>query len=256
MFAIVALVIILIACLNFMSCYGPLYAPGQEIGVRKAIGAKKGSLVVQFMGESCLLVSVAFVVAMVLIMTVLPLFNELTEKSLTIASLDGDMLLLFGGVGIAVALMAGLYPAFYLSSFDAVRILRGSFRLGSGGTFLRKGLVVFQFAISILLIGGTLIVYQQMQYIHSKNLGLDRENVIYLPLEGAMRGEIQYRQRAASPPTGYCRGDSHQRKPAGCRVQYTLGGMAGKRPCQSDFYECLDGRLRLSGGNEDEAGSR
>lgn len=188
MFAIVALVIILIACINFMNlATARSMRRAKEIGVRKAIGAKKGSLVVQFMGESCLLVLVAFVVAMALIMTVLPLFNELTEKSLTIASLSGDTLLLFGGVGIAVALMAGLYPAFYLSSFDTVRILRGSFRLGSGGAFLRKGLVVFQFAISILLIGGTLIVYQQMQYIHSKNLGLDRENVIYLPLEGAMR---------------------------------------------------------------------
>lgn len=188
MFAIVALVIILIACINFMNlATARSMRRAKEIGVRKAIGAKRGSLVVQFMGESCLLVLIAFVLAMALIVIVLPFFNELTEKSLTVASLGGDMLLVFGSVGGVVALVAGLYPAFYLSSFDAVRILRGSFRLGSGGTLLRKGLVVFQFAISILLIGGTLIVYQQMQYIHSKNLGIDRENVIYMPLEGALR---------------------------------------------------------------------
>ena len=120
-----------------------------------------------------------------LVGTALPAFNSLTGKEVTITDLTGSTLLLFGGIGFLTALIAGTYPALYLSSFDAVEILRGTFRL-SGGAGLRRGLVVFQFAMSIVLIVGTVTVYQQIRYIHSKHLGLERENVIYLPLEGPM----------------------------------------------------------------------
>ncbi len=191
MFGVVALIILLIASINFVNlATARSMRRAREIGVRKAIGAGKRSLVAQFMGESFLLVLVAFGLAMVLVILALPFFNELTEKEVTLANLSGSTFLLFSGIAVLMALLAGLYPAFYLSSFDAVRILRGSFRLSGGGTQLRQGLVVFQFAISILLIGGSIIVYQQIDYIHSKNLGLDRENVISMRLEGDMRAKF------------------------------------------------------------------
>ncbi|MEM6842794.1 MAG: ABC transporter permease [Bacteroidota bacterium] len=191
MFGVVALIILLIASINFVNlATARSMRRAREIGVRKAVGAKKGSLVTQFMGESFLLVFVAFGLAMVLVILALPFFNELTEKQVALASLSGSTFLLFSGIAILMALLAGLYPAFYLSSFDAVRILRGSFRLSGGGTQLRQGLVIFQFAISILLIGGSIIVYQQIDYIHAKNLGLDRENVISMRLEGDMRAKF------------------------------------------------------------------
>ncbi|MGD1894785.1 MAG: FtsX-like permease family protein, partial [Cyclobacteriaceae bacterium] len=191
MFGVEALIILLIARIKFVNlATARSMRRAREIGVRKAIGAGKRSLVAQFMGESYLLVLVAFGLAMVLVLLALPIFNELTEKEVTLANLSGSTFLLFSGIAVLMALLAGLYPAFYLSSFDAVRILRGSFCLSGGGTQLRQGLVVFQFAISILLIGGSIIVYQQIDYIHSKNLGLDRENVISMRLEGDMRAKF------------------------------------------------------------------
>ena len=183
-FGVVALIIVLIACINFMNlATARSMRRAREIGVRKTVGAGRRALVGQFMGESLLLVLVAFALAMGLVVATLPVFNTLTEKAVTIAELGGSMLLVFAGIGLLTALLAGTYPAFYLSSFNAVRILRGTFRLSGGSARLRQGLVVSQFAMSTLLIVGTVIVYQQIGYIHAKNLGLDRENVIYLPLE-------------------------------------------------------------------------
>ena len=187
-FSGVAIIILLIACINFMNLsIAHAMRRAREIGVRKAVGAGKWSLVKQFMGESFMLVFIAFVLAMAIVATFLPFFNDLTGKSVTIARLAGNTFLKFTGIGVLTALFAGFYPAFYLSSFDTVRILRGTFRLGGRSVTLRKGLVIFQFAISILLIFGTIIVYQQINYIHAKNIGLDRDNVIYFPLEGQLR---------------------------------------------------------------------
>lgn len=184
-FSVVALIILLIACINFMNlATARSMRRAREIGVRKAVGAARRSLVGQFMGESLLLVFVAFILAMGLVVAALPLFNGLTEKSIAMTNIHGSTLLLFAGIGILTALIAGTYPALYLSSFNAVSILRGRFRVSGSNARLRQGLVVFQFAMSILLIVGTVTVYQQIGYIHSKDLGLDREHVIYLPLEG------------------------------------------------------------------------
>ena len=187
-FSGVAVIILLIACINFMNLsIAHAMRRTREIGIRKAVGAGRRSLVKQFMGESFILVFIAFVLALTIVITFLPFFNDLNDKGITISDLGGSTFLKFTGIGILTVILAGFYPAFYLSSFDTVRILRGTFRLSGGSAHLRKGLVIFQFAISILLIFGTITVYQQINYIHSKNIGLDRENVIYLPLEGQMR---------------------------------------------------------------------
>ncbi|MEM8486358.1 MAG: ABC transporter permease [Bacteroidota bacterium] len=183
-FGIVAFMVVLIACINFMNLSTARSVNrSKEIGVRKAIGAERRALIWQFMGESMLLVFAGVLLAMVLVLVALPAFNGLTEKSIDISDLRGSTLLLFAGIGTLTALIAGTYPALYLSSFSAVNILRGTFRLTGGSAQLRKGLVVFQFSMSILLIVGTVTIYQQIRYINSKHLGLDRENIVYTYME-------------------------------------------------------------------------
>lgn len=192
MFALIALMILLIACINFMNLSTARSIQRvKEIGVRKAIGAEKSGLVGQFMGESFLLTLLAFVLALMLIPLCLPYFNSLTDKVLSLRNLGMDTLTIFAGIGLFTAILGGVYPAFYLSTFDAVKILKGTFRQSANTSRFRKGLVVFQFAMSTLLIIGSITVYQQMQYIHTKNLGYERENVLYMPLEANMFSQYE-----------------------------------------------------------------
>lgn len=184
-FGIVALFLILIACINFMNLStARALQRVKEIGVRKAIGAERRLLVSQFMSESFLLIFIAFVFALTLVLSAMPIFNDLTDKNISLADFGTNTLLLFAGIGLLTTLLASSYPALYLSSFNAVQIIRGTFKQSIGSARLRQGLVVFQFSMSILLIVGALTVHQQINYIQSKNLGLDRENVLYLRLEG------------------------------------------------------------------------
>ncbi|MEM1124203.1 MAG: ABC transporter permease, partial [Bacteroidota bacterium] len=187
MFGLVALLVILIACINFTNLSTARSVQRvKEIGVRKAIGAEKRLLVGQFMGEALLLVVLSFCLAFLLIPLALPTFNELTGKSLAFTSLDTSTYLIFAGIGLLTALIAGTYPAFYIASFDVVKILKGTFRQRANSGTFRKGLVLFQFVVYTLLIVGTITVYQQMQYIQNKNLGYDRSNVLMMQLEGDM----------------------------------------------------------------------
>ncbi len=190
-FSIVAVFLLLIACINFMNLATARAAKrAREIGVRKAVGANQGSLITQFLGEALLLAGVAFLLALGTVAALLPLFNTLTTKSLSLGALGGSFWL--GGFALAmvVGLLAGSYPALYLSSLHPLVVLRNTFRPGSRAALLRKSLVVFQFGLSMLLITGTVAVYQQMDYLRSKNIGLDRENIIALPQEGALQEQF------------------------------------------------------------------
>ena len=240
-FSVVALIIVLIACINFVNlATARSVRRAREIGVRKAIGAERRSLIGQFMGESLLLVLVAFVLAIGLVVAALPVFNGLTEKSIGITTLHGSTLLLFAGIGLLTALIAGTYPALYLSSFNAVSILRGTFRLSGGSARLRQGLVVFQFAMSILLIVGTVTVYRQIGYIHAKNLGLDRENVIYLPLEGQMREQFDTAKEELLRQPGIAFVTSTNENPLEVKDNTSIVSWQGKNPdSKNDFYTIL-----------------
>ncbi|PHN06497.1 ABC transporter permease [Flavilitoribacter nigricans] len=186
-FGIVAFFLILIASINFMNlATARSVQRAKEIGVRKAIGAERRLLISQFMSESLFLMTIAFVLAVGLVLIALPAFNQLTDKTMAISDFSFNTLLIFGSIGLLTTLLASTYPAFYLSSFNAVTVLKGVFRQTAGTSRLRQGLVVFQFAISILLIAGALTIQRQIQYIQSKNLGLDRENVLYTDLEGEL----------------------------------------------------------------------
>ncbi len=182
LFMIIAGFILLVACINFMNLVTARSSQrSKEVGVRKVIGAQKSGLIRQFLAESVMLVSVATMLSILVTELLLPWFNQLTDKQMDIPFASPAFLLSLAGVVLITGLLAGMYPAFFLSSFNAVNILKGTFKLGAKGATLRQGLVVFQFVLSMMLIAATVVVYQQIQFIKNKELGIDRENLIYFP---------------------------------------------------------------------------
>lgn len=191
MFSIIAIFILLIACINFMNLStARSQRRSKEVGIRKAIGASRKSLVVQFIGESILISVASLILAIGMVYLALPYFNELTDKEII---LDLSNPVLLGGlaaVTIFTGLIAGSYPALYLSGFEAVQVLKGSLRSSVGELLARKGLVVFQFFLSIVLIISTIVIYNQIQYTQTQNLGYEKENLINFPIEGDLSNKI------------------------------------------------------------------
>ena len=187
MFSIIAVFLLLIAAINFTNLATARSAQrAREVGVRKAIGANQQSLIMQFLSESMLLTFTALALAVGLVLVLMPFFNELTGKEISLLGFNAKSLAGVLGITLLVGFVAGSYPALYLSSFNPLVVLRGKLSPNSGAALLRKGLVVVQFALSVLLIVSTIAVYQQLQYIQNRDLGLDRENIIYLAQEGAL----------------------------------------------------------------------
>ena len=185
-FSVVAGVILLIACINFTNLSTARAARrAKEVGLRKVIGAQRGQLIVQFLGEAFLYTLLALLVAMGMATGLLPLFNAVTGKQLLIGELNAQLLLGLLGIVLLTTLMAGSYPALYLSGFQPVRVLKGRVTLSGRSGGLRDGLVVVQFVISLVLLIGTAIVYGQLRYIQTRNLGFDRENLLYAPMPRA-----------------------------------------------------------------------
>ncbi|WP_026261817.1 ABC transporter permease [Spirosoma panaciterrae] len=184
-FSAVALFILLIACINFMNLATARSAMrAREVGVRKVMGSERQQLVSQFMTESVLTSVLAMVLAIGIVALALPGFNTIAAKELTIHQLTSSYLLpILILLPFAVGLFAGSYPAFFLSSFQPIRVLKGGLSAlktgtGFGGASLRSGLVVFQFMMSVILIVGTIIVYRQITFIQTKNVGFNREQVL------------------------------------------------------------------------------
>ena len=174
----IALLILVIACINFMNLATARSAErAREVGVRKVMGSLKNQLVIQFLTESVLLSIIATIIAIVTAIIVLPAFNDLIEKQLQFI-FSADVIIGLLGFAFLVGTLAGLYPAFVLSSYNPVVVMKGNFTSNSKGAWLRNGLVVFQFMISIVLIVGTVVVGQQMKYMQNKDLGFDKEQVL------------------------------------------------------------------------------
>lgn len=178
LFILIAIFILLIACINFMNLSTAQASKKmKQIGVKKSIGATRGDLIMQLLGESILMTGLASVLALAFVNVLLLPFNELTGKFLEL-NFDGTIMLSMIGISLLTGLLAGSYPAFYLSSFQPVTILKGKWNAFLGEQWIRKGLVMFQFALSLIFIVGVLVIHQQMDYIQTKNLGYDRENVL------------------------------------------------------------------------------
>ena len=190
----VALLILVIACSTYINLSTARSVErAREVGVRKVIGAGKGQLFWQFIGESFLLCLIAVVLSLGVVLLVLPAFNKLADRVLPAASLFSlPFLGLALGIAVVVALLAGSYPALILTKFQPVKVLKGAFKNTRSGKGLRQSLIVFQFVISVFLIVSTFIMQGQLSFIRNKKLGYDRDHVLVLPLNRKMMPKIDY----------------------------------------------------------------
>jgi predicted permease len=182
-FSLTAIFILMIACINFMNLSTALSAQrAKEVGLRKTIGALRSQLILQFLSESLLLSFISLLVATVLAALLLPLFNDLSSKSLSINLLDGKIVGSFLATAIIVGIVSGSYPALFLSSFNPISVLKGMRIFDGKKSFLRSGLVILQFAISVILMVSTLVVYRQLQFIKNRDIGFRKENLLYIKM--------------------------------------------------------------------------
>jgi len=181
-FSVIAVLILLIACVNFMNLSTARSANrAREVGIRKVAGSTKGHLIIQFLTESILLSLFALILALGIAVLLLPMFNQLAGKSLHQDALfSGRFLTVLILLVLVVGCLAGSYPAFYLSSFQPIHVLKGKMAAGFKSSWLRNSLVVFQFFISIGLIVSTLVIYRQLHYIRNKEVGFDRDQVLVI----------------------------------------------------------------------------
>lgn len=203
LFFITALIVLAIACINFMNLStAQASRRAREVGVRKSMGASRASLMLQFTGEAILMCAIAAVTAALVVYLLMPVFNNFTGKHITFTlPVTGKYLLLLLGVIIITGLLAGSYPAFVLSRFLPVKVLKGDLSSGGGTSLFRKNLVVLQFVLSFIFIVGSVVIYNQMQYIYHRNLGVDKENMMYISLdEGFAASQDAIEQSLAQLP--------------------------------------------------------
>ena len=192
-FAIIAVFVLLIACINFMNLATAKSANrAKEIGLRKVTGANRLSLVQQFFGESILLSLIGTALAIIIVASLLRVFNDLTTKEIPLSILyDPTVLIGLISVTLITGIIAGVYPALYLSSFQPVNVLKGGLKTGAKNSTFRRVMVIFQFSLSIFLIVGTVIVYSQLEYMRNKKLGYDKEHLVYSYLPRDARPKYQ-----------------------------------------------------------------
>ncbi|MCP4662206.1 MAG: FtsX-like permease family protein [bacterium] len=181
-FSVVAFVILLVACINFMNLATARSANrAREVGMRKVVGAYRSQLILQFIGESMLISLVSLIVAIILAKIGLPIFNAFVNKEMSLAG-DSVVWLSLVGMTLLVGLIAGSYPALFLSSFRPINVLGGTLASGTKSVFFRKFLVVFQFVVSVILIIGTFIIFDQLNYMRNFDMGIDMDRVVVMPV--------------------------------------------------------------------------
>ncbi|HLZ17154.1 MAG TPA: FtsX-like permease family protein, partial [Cyclobacteriaceae bacterium] len=199
LFSMVAVFIFLIASINFMNLStARATRRSREVGVRKVAGANRPMLFSQFTGEATLITIYAVTLSLLLVTVMLPEFNRLTEKQIDLPLSEPLFWLALLALVIVAGFLSGCYPALYLSSLNPVQVLKGTLKFGKGSLLFRKGLVVFQFVISIVMIVATMVVSQQINYVQTKHLGFDKENLIYIPFEGSLAGKYPVFKQEAS----------------------------------------------------------
>jgi putative ABC transport system permease protein len=203
-FSGVAIFILIIACINFMNlATARSLKRAKEIGLRKVVGSTRAQLIGQFLSEALLFSSLAILMSGLILLLLLPSFNSLTGKQITIPIKELSFWTTLLSLILVTALIAGSYPAMYLSSMKPVRIFKGKLRFTQGSLFFRKGLTVFQFALSIVLIISTIIISQQTNFVQNTHLGYNKENLIYLRIEGELANRDKYllfKERVSNMP--------------------------------------------------------
>jgi ABC-type antimicrobial peptide transport system permease subunit len=190
LFAVIALFILVIACINFMNLATAKASKRmKEVGIKKVVGASRLTLVIQYLGESLLMAFFSLLLAVIVVAVCLPTFNDITGKQLTLV-MGAHVILPFLGITLFAGLLAGSYPALYLSGFKPVAILKGKFRNSMTELWVRRGLVVFQFTLSVVFIIAVLAVYRQIEFIQTKDRGFDKDNIISFSAEGMQPGNM------------------------------------------------------------------
>lgn len=185
-FSLVSIFVLVVASVNFMNLATARAARrAKEIGTRKVLGAYSRQLFGQFIGESMLVSVISLLFALLLVIIALPSFNQLTEKDMMLTP-EVDLIAKLLAIAVMTGILAGAYPAFYLSSFKPIQSLKGTFKAGAKSIFFRNSLVVVQFAVTIFLIVAAGVVFQQLQFIRTQNLGFDRENILYVMMKAEM----------------------------------------------------------------------
>lgn len=201
-FSVVAIFILVIACINFMNmATAKAVNRAKEVGVRKVIGAQRKSLILQFIGESMVISFISMLLAVTIVYLMLPLFNIVVAKQIILnlaePKLIGVLLLIVAVTGV----LAGSYPAFFLSGYQPSQVLKGNTNKNLSGSALRKGLVVFQFSLTVILIACSLVVYNQIEFIRNKNIGYNRESVITFNARGSLSKQFEsFKQEALQMP--------------------------------------------------------
>lgn len=191
-FSVIAIIILLLACINFINLATARSTQrAREVGMRKVLGAQRNQLIRQFLGESVFYAFLGIVIAIAIVQMVLPLFSNLANRQMEFAPFNDPLL----GAGLLLILLvvgfvSGSFPAFYLSAFQPTSVLKGTTRKGTGGAKLRQGLVVAQFFVAIALIISTITIYRQVQYLQTKRLGFDSENVVMFRIPQSAQGVL------------------------------------------------------------------
>jgi predicted permease len=201
LFFVVAIFILLIACINFMNLStARAQTRTREIGIKKGMGARRTSIIFQHIGESIIISAGALFLAIAVIILLLPAFNEISGKQLGLADV-GKLWMSAFAIALVTGILAGSYPALYLSGFKPVEILKGKLPASRGEAFIRKGLVVFQFSISVMLTVGVVVVYRQLDYIQSRDLGYNKENVVLIRKQGELSKKLdEFLERTRQTP--------------------------------------------------------
>lgn len=191
LFSIIAIFILVIACINYMN-FSTANASRRlkEIGVKKAIGAGRKSLINQYFGESIFMAFLALVIALIVSYLLLPQFNQITGKQLTF-DFSLNIISTVLAITLFTGLISGVYPALHLSGFNSMVALNGKLKSNGSNIWIRKGLVVFQFAVSVILIASVIVIYKQVEFIQNKNLGYNKDHIITFPKEGKLQENFQ-----------------------------------------------------------------
>lgn len=191
LFSIIAIFILVIACINFMNLSTAKASKRlKEVGIKKVVGASRGTLIFQFMIESMLMTLVSLFIAAIIVLVLLSPFSSITGKDLSI-DFNLNIILIVLGIILFTGLISGSYPALYLSGFDPVTVLKGKLRGSVGELWVRRGLVVFQFVLSVIFIVSVIVVYRQTQFIQTKNQGFNKDNVISFDMEGMTSENVE-----------------------------------------------------------------
>ena len=185
LFSIIAVFILVIACINFMNLSTARASrKAKEVGIKKSIGAQRSSLIIQYLSESLATSLLSMILAVAVVWLFLPQFNIITEKQISLTLRDPKLLLWIVSITLATGLLAGSYPALFLSGFRPAAVLKGELRGSWGELLARRGLVVFQFFLSVILIVSVLVIYKQIEFVQNKSLGYKKDHLIRIPIEG------------------------------------------------------------------------